>query len=187
MAKYQNAFSEYEIKNSSIKFEDAETFEKIGCVGSLEEELEVKVVTKNCEGVQVKSVARGATNGTLNVNLHMRYDLYVQAFGMALDGFKEGVYAYGKNSKHKEFIFVAEVYDEDGNKKLIAYPRCVMASAPSGNITNGAEEVAEIELEINVFADDDGNVKYEAMVSELSADITEQWMSGWSVDLIQGN
>ena len=185
MAKYENVFSEYEIKNSSVKFADAEAFTKIGCVGSADEELEVKVVNKSCEGVVVKSVARGATSGTVNLSLHMKYSLYVEAFGMDLDGLKEGVYAYGKNSKHKEFTFVAEVYDEDGNKKLLAYPRCVMASAPSGNITNGAEEVAEIEIEMNLFADDEGNVKYEAMVSELAEDITEQWLNNWSTELVK--
>lgn len=186
MAKYQYAFSEYEIKNSSIKFEDGSAFEKLGCVGSIEEELAVRVVTKNCEGVQVKSVARGATNGTLNVTLHMRYDLYAEAFGMNQEGLKEGVYAYGKNSKHKEFTFVAEVFDEDGNKKLIAYPRCVMASAPAGNITNGAEEVAEIEIEMNVFADDAGNVKYECMCSEATDEnLTNTWLSAWNAELVK--
>lgn len=185
MAKYENVFSEYEIKNSSVKFAGAEAFTKIGCVGSADEELEVKVVTKSCEGVVVKSTARGATSGTVALTLHMKYSLYVEAFGMDLEGLKEGVYAYGKNSRHKEFCFVAEVYDEDGNKKLLAYPRCVMASAPSGNITNGAEEVTEIEIEVNLFADDDGNVKYEAMVSELAEDLTDQWLTNWDTSLVK--
>lgn len=185
MAKYEKVFSEFEILNTSIKFEDAEAFTKLGCVGSAEEELAVRVVTKNCEGIQVKSVARGATNGTLNLTLHIRHDLYVEAFGMNKDELKEGVYAYGKNSRHKEFCLVAEVYDEDGNKKLIAYPRAVMASAPSGTITNGAEEVAEIEIEVNLFADDEGNVKYVAMVLELTEDISEQWMTNFNYDLVK--
>ena len=123
MAKYESVFSEFEILNTSIKFEDAEAFVRLGCIGSAEEELAVRVVTKNCEGVQVKSVARGATNGTLNLTLHMRHDLYVEAFGMDAEGLKEGVYAYGKNSKHKEFCLVAEVYDEDGNLVGIIYTK----------------------------------------------------------------
>ena len=183
MAKYESVFSEFEIKNSSIKFVDDDAFTKLGCIGSASEELAVRVVTKKCEGVQVKSVARGATSGTLSLTLHIRHDLYVKAFGMEDDALKEGVYAYGKNSKHKEFCFVAEVYDEDGNKKLLAYPRCVMASAPNGTITNGAEEVAEIEMEMNLFADDDGNVKYVAMISELAEDISEEWMTNFDVSL----
>lgn len=185
MAKYEKVFSEFEILNTSIKFEDAEAFVRLGCVGSAEEELAVRVVTKNCEGVQVKSVAKGATSGTLNLTLHMRHDLYVEAFGMNDEALKEGIYAYGKNSRHKEFCLVAEVYDEDGNKKLIAYPKAVMASAPSASITNGAEEVAEIEIDVNLFADDEGNVKYVAMVSELTEDLSEQWMTDFDPSLVK--
>ena len=185
MAKYESVFSEFEIKNASIKFTDSESFTKLGCVGSADDELEVKVVTKSCEGVVVKSVARGAGNGTLNMSLHMKYSLYAEALGMQLENLKDGVMAYGKNSKHKEFTLVAEIYDEDGNKKLVAYPKCVMASAPSATIENGAEEVAEIEMEINLFADDLGNCKYEAIVGALTEDISEQWMSNWSQELVQ--
>ena len=185
MAKFEKVFSEFEILNTSIKFENGESFVKLGCVGQANEELAVRVVTKNCEGVQVKSVARGATNGTLALTLHMRHDLYVEAFGMNNDELKEGVYTYGKNSRHKEFCLVAEVFDEDGNKKLIAYPRCVMASAPSATIVNGAEEVTEIEIEINLFADDNGHVKYLAVVSEMTEDISEQWMSNFSIDILK--
>ena len=185
MAKYESVFSEFEIKNASIKFTDGEAFVKLGCVGSADDELEVKVVSKSCEGVVVKSIARGAGSGTLNMSLHMKYSLYVEALGMDQEGFVEGVVAYGKNSKHKEFALVAEIYDEDGNKKLVAYPRCVMASAPSATVENGAEEVAEIEMEINLFADDLGNCKYEAVVASLSEDISEQWMSNWSQDLVK--
>lgn len=185
MTKYESVFSEFEIKNASIKFADSETFTKLGCVGSADDELEVKVVTKSCEGVVVKSVARGAGSGTLNMSLHMNYSLYVEALGMEQEGLKTGVVAYGKNSKHKEFSLVAEIFDEDGVKKLVAYPRCVMSSAPSATIENGAEEVAEIEIEMNLFADDLGNCKYEAIAESLSEDLNSQWMTNWSQELIK--
>lgn len=185
MASYMSVFSNFEIKNASIKFKDSDgQFVKLGCVGSAEDELEVKVVTKNCEGVLAKSVARGAGSGTLTMSLHMRYDLYVEAFGMNQDGLKDGVMAYGKNSRHKEFTLVAQVYDEDGNEKFVAYPRCVMSSAPSCSIENGAEEVAEIEIEINLFADDNGNVKYEAINSDGFA-LAETWMTSWTPELVK--
>lgn len=188
MARYTSVFSNYEIKNASIKLAGAEEYTKLGCVGSLDEELEVKVVTKNCEGVLAKSVARGSGSGTLSLSLHMKYDLYIEAFGMNIEGLAEGVYAYGKNSRHKEFAFVGEVHDEDGNKKLVAYPRCVMSSAPSCSIENGAEEVAEIEIEINLFPDDNGNCKYEAVVASLAegSNIADQWMTAFTPDLVKG-
>lgn len=183
---YQNVFSNFEIKNASIKFANSETSEytKLGCVGTAEEELEVRVVTKNCEGVLAKSVARGAGSGVVTMSLHMKYNLYAEAFGMDQEGLATGVMAYGKNSRHKEFALVAEVYDEDGNKKLIAYPRCVMSSGPSCSIENGAEEVAEIEIEINLFADDEGNVKYEAIAAQ-ATDIADQWMTAWTPELMK--
>ena len=185
MAKIETVFSEYEIKNSSIKFADEEDYKKVGCVGQVEEELEVIVVQKKCEGQVAKSVSKGATSGALTLTLHMRHDLYVEAFGMVHEDLIEGVYAYGKNSRHKEFCFVAEVYDEDGNKKMIAYPRCVMTNAPQGTITNGAEEVAEIEIEVNLFADDNGHVKYEAIVSELAEDVSADWLTGFNPEMVK--
>ena len=186
MAKYESVFSNFEIKNASIKFKDAEAFVKLGCVGSAEDELEVQVVTKHCEGVLAKSVAKGAGSGTLSMSLHMRYDLYTEAFGMNQEGLKDDVMAYGRNSRHKEFALVAQVYDEDGNLKYIAYPRCVMSSAPSCSIENGATEVAEIEIEVNLFADDNGNVKYEAISSEGFA-LADSWMDNWTPELMKKN
>lgn len=118
------------------------------------------------------------------MTLHMNYDLYVEAFGMDQEGLKTGVMAYGRNSRHKEFALVAQIYDEDGNEKLVAYPRCVMSSAPSASIENGAEEVAEIEIEINLFADDNGNVKYEAIAEE-AKDIADTWMTDWTPELMK--
>lgn len=50
---YNDGFSEFEIKESSIKVGDDEAFEKIGCVGTAEETLNIRFVTKTCEGVEV--------------------------------------------------------------------------------------------------------------------------------------
>lgn len=183
---YSNVFSNFEIKNASIKFNNdtAGTFTKLGCVGSADEELAVTVISKNCEGVLAKTVSRGAGSGTISMSLHMKYDLYVKAFGMDQAGLKTGVMAYGRNSRHKEFTLVAQILDEDGNEKLVAYPRCIMASAPKFTIENGAEEVAEIEIEINLFADDNENVKYEVVVDEENKANYTDWLTAWSVDMV---
>ena len=84
--------------------------------------------------------------------------------------------------------FVAKVKDEDGNEKLVAYPRCIMASAPKCSIENGAEEVAEIEVEIAIFPDDHENGKYEAVVSALGASGTElanTWMTEFTSEIVR--
>lgn len=185
MSKVETAFSQYGIKQSAIKIAEAEAFKKIGCVGSLEEEMEVIVIEKKCEGVVAKTRTRGSGKGELTLSLHMNYDLYVEAFGMVDAGLKTGIYAYGKDSVHKEFMFVAEVEDEDLKKKLICYPRCIMTNGISGSIENGAEEVAEIEITISVFADEKGKVKYEAMVSELEEDLTSTWLTNFTTELVE--
>lgn len=183
MAKLETAFSQYGIHNSAIKINGDEAFEKVGCVGSIEEAMDVIVITKKCEGVVAKTRTRGAGTGELTISLHMRYNLYVKAFGMVDPNLKEGIYAYGKNSIHKEFAFVGEVEDEDGNIKYIAYPRCIMTNGISGTIENGAEEVAEIEITVSVFADDNGNCKYEAPAIELDEQTKTQWMTEFTPEL----
>ena len=60
-----------------------------------------------------------------------------------------------------------------------------MSSAPSATIENGAEEVAEIEIEMNLFADDLGNCKYEAIAESLTEDLSSQWMTNWSQELVK--
>ena len=128
---YKDVFSEYEIKESSIKIEGEGTFEKIGCVGSIEETLETITVTKKCEGLVVKSVTRGSGNGEVKLSLHMRYDLYTKMFGMEDETLADGVLGYGQNSRHKNFAFVAKVKDEDANVKYIAYPKLIIQSGIS--------------------------------------------------------
>ena len=184
---YKDVFSEYEIKETAIKFDGGEQFEKLGCVGSIDESMETVTVTKKCEGTIVKSVTRGTGNGELTLSLHMRYDLYVKAFGMEDAELKEGVVAYGRNSRHKEFTFVAKVKDEDGNEKLVAYPKCIMASAPKCSIENGAEEVSEIEVEISIFPDEHENGKYEAVVSALgsNAELANTWMTAFTSEIVR--
>lgn len=92
MAIYQTNFAEYEVKESSVKFNDAaeSSFNKLGCVGKLDEELECKVVQKKCEGIVAKTRTIGTGNGTLTLSLHIRYDLYVKAFGMESTDLKDG-------------------------------------------------------------------------------------------------
>ena len=182
---YSQAFSEYEIKETAIKVVGAETFEKIGCVGSIDESMETVTVTKKCEGVVVKSVTRGTGNGELTLSLHMRYDLYLSVFGMQDALLKDGVAGYGRNSKHKEFALVAKVLDEDGVVKYVAYPKCVVSSGAARKVENGAEEVAEVEITVAVMPDEAGFGKYEAVDVLLDETIRNQWLTAFSPDLVK--
>lgn len=182
---YKDVFSEYEVKNASIKFDGGETFEKLGCVGSIDESMETVTVTKKCEGIVTKSVTRGTGNGELKISLHMRYDLYTQVFGMEDSALKEGVVGYGRTSRHKNFALVAEVKDEDGNIKYVAYPKLVASSGLANKIENGAEEVAEIELTVAVTPDENGFGKYEALDKLLDTNLKGQWMTAFTPDLVK--
>lgn len=187
MAKYTSVYSKYELRKMGVKVTGEESYTVADCVGTFEEELDVKVVTKMCRGIEVKSRPRGAGTGTVTMSLHMPYALYCAMFSMDRDDLIEGVQAYGQNNFHKEFAIVGEVYDEDDKKLLIAYPRCIFAVGPNTNIENGAEEVAEVEIEVRLMPDDYGYCRYECMPDDLDethANVATQWMTAFTPDLV---
>lgn len=176
--------SDFELDQFGISFDNGTTYQNANCVGSLEEEMGVKTVTKSCRGVVTKKRARGTGEGTLKLSMHMPWEIYKEAYGMDFDGLIEGVAAYGRNSVHKSFSCVAHVVDEDNNEKLKAYPNCIITTGVVRKIENGAEEVAEMELEIGVMPDEHGNGLYEAIVEQLPSSVTVQsWMSGFKPDM----
>lgn len=183
---YDKVFSDFEVKDSSIKFEDDEIATKMGCVGSFEEAMNSKTITKKCEGVVVKNVTRGDGTGELSVSLHMRYDLYLKTFGMLSDGLKDGVYGYGQTSVHKPFCLTCRVLDEDGVEKLKAYPNCTVSSGKAMKVENGAEEVAEGELTIAVAPDEYGYGVYEALTSLIAEEtVKTDWLNNFTPDLVK--
>ena len=179
-------YSEYELREMGIKTEGSEAFVAANCVGSCEEELDTKVVSKSCRGVVVKKIVKGAGTGKLKLTMHMPYDLYTDAYGMNLDTLIKGVKAYGINSKHKTFACTQHVFDEDGVEKFKAYPKCIIETGVSRKIENGAEEVAEIELEASLMPDDFGNCEYEALASELDDETAKtNWMTAFEPSMVR--
>jgi hypothetical protein len=156
-----SVFSEFEVKKLSFKFDGMTSAMSVPCVGSIEEECEVRKVVKKCRGVVRKRSTRGTGCGTVKVSVHMPYRLFVAAFGMELDTLADNVFAYGENSVHPSGYVAVDVFDEDGNEKLRAYPNIVASSGPARKTTNGEEEVAEVELEFEFSPDDYGNGVYE--------------------------
>ena len=178
-------FSEYEVRKIAVKFEGEEEYLGTECVGSCEETMNTKVITKKCRGVNVKTVVKGDGTGTLKVSMHMPYEIYLQAYGMNLDTLIEGVKAYGQNSRHEAFSVVQDVYDEDGIRKFKAYPNCIIQTGVARKIENGAEEVAEIELEISVMPDEFGNGMYEALAEGLDETVAGKWMTDFASEMVQ--
>lgn len=170
-------FSEFECRKFAMKFAEDESYVEAGAVGSAEETMNTKTVTKKYMGIEKKKRTRGTGTGELKISLHMNYERYKKAYGMNLDGLEDGITAYGEDSVHPEFACVIEAADEDGNIKYKAYPKCVIQSGITRKIENGGEEVAEIEMTIDVMPDDDGRGLYEALKSEVSSEIAQKWMT----------
>ena len=181
----EKVFSDYEVDELGFKFEGAENYQSAKCIGSSEEEMEVKVVTKLCRGVIVKEKVKPTGRGTVKITAHIPYDIYVAMFGMELNTLIEGVRGYGRNSVHKNFSMVAHVVDEDGNEKLKAYPNCVVKTGKSSKIENGAEEVAQVEIEVSVSPDEYGQGVYESLVDTLDKTVAGQWMTSFAPALVQ--
>lgn len=184
---YESVFSKFELRKFGVKITGEEAYTSADCVGTFEEELDVIVVSKKCRGVEVKKRPRGAGTGTVTASLHIPYALYAKMFDMEREDLAAGVQGYGKLNFHKEFSIVADVFDEDGNELLLAYPRAIIATGPNTNIENGAEEVAEVEVEISIMPDDFGYCRYEAVVSDLTEDsnIAKTWMTAFAPELVQ--
>lgn len=179
-------FSDFELDQMGFKFADADAYQSVNCVGSCEEEMESKTITKSCRGTVIKTVSRGTGAGTLKFSAHIPWEVYVEAYGMKLDTLIEGVKAYGRNSIHKGFSIVMHIKDEDGIEKLKAYPNAVITTGVTRKIENGAEEVAELELEVSVMPDDHGNGMYEAIVTELKDEtVKTTWMTAFTPELVQ--
>ena len=179
-------FSDYEIRSLGFIFDESDAV-SVPCVGSVEEELDVLTVTKKCRGVASKVRARGKGTGTVKVSAHMPVSAYNKIYAMDQEGLKDGVSAYGTSSMHPEFSMTADVYDEDGNEKLKAYPRCLMQSNPSRKTENGSEEVAEVELEIALMPDDDGNCVYEAICADFKEEEAKtNWMTAFKSSMVKG-
>ena len=179
-------FSEYELREMGIKTEGSAAYVSANCVGSCEEELDTRIVSKSCRGIVSKKTVKGAGTGKLNISMHMPWDIYTDVYGMNLTTLVEGVKGYGVNSIHKSFSTVQHVFDEDGIEKFKAYPKCIIETGVARKIENGAEEVAEIELEISLMPDEYGNCVYEALASELKdATLKTKWMTDFESSMVQ--
>lgn len=177
-------FSKWELRKLAIKLKGATEYKHADCVGTLEEEFEMKTVTKSCRGVVKKSKTK-PIGGTLNLSLHIPYDLYCGMFDMERDDLIEGVQGYGINNVHQEFSAVGELYNEDDEMMLVAYPNCVNAAGPNTNVENGSEEVAEVELEITLTPDENGYLRYEALPDELTDQtVKTKWMTEFAPELV---
>lgn len=186
----ETVFSEYEVYRQGFIFPGTDDLETdnvvVKCIGSSEEELEVKTVQKMCRGSVSKERTKGTGNGTLKISLHCPYELFHRLYGMTTEGLADGVWAYGADCLHPVVGVTQLIQDEDGNIKYKAYPNCTVKSGMARKTENGADEVAEIELEISIMPDDNDRGMYEALESELTdKTVAEQWMTAFTPELVK--
>jgi hypothetical protein len=118
--------------------------------------------------------------------MHMRYPVFLAAFGMDNQKLKKGVHSYGKNSVHPKGCFTCRVFDEDGIEKLKAYPNVTFDEFFARKIENGSEEVAEIETTLAIEPDELGNGLYEALVNDIEdEDIISKWLNEFTPNLVK--
>lgn len=176
-------FSEFFVDSVGIKPAGADATVICDCMGTLDEEINVKTVTKSCRGRVKKSRTKGG-DGKLKLTLHMPYALYQEIYGMNDVKLATGVAGYGPASMHKECVITAKVLDEDDVVKYKAYPCATVSSNKISKVDDGATEVPMVELEFAITPDDNDLVVYEALEDELDGTAAQEWIGNWSSELV---
>lgn len=150
-----------------------------GFVGTLETETEMMEFIKRVEGVEVNRKTKPVKMSN-TITGHIPVEVARELFGLSNDQLKIGVYAYGANAKNLRFALTADVIDEFQDiTKIIAFPNCVNDSGFKISIENGADELAELEIEFTALQDANGNFYYEAITDELEPITAASFISEW--------
>ncbi|WP_242320760.1 phage tail protein [Bacillus cereus group sp. BfR-BA-01354] len=170
-----DVFDAVEIKNASVLFKGETLSSPFGCVGKLDAESEMRSIAKICGGVTDKKKSK-PSQMNVTISGHMKLKVLRDIFGITNNGLVDGVYAYGVESIGKDFSFVAQEDDIfEGNKRLIAFPNCTAATGYVKSVENGAEELAEFELEITALPDAYGRMYYEGI--NLTGTVETTWLT----------
>lgn len=179
-------FDPVRITNFGVMFKGSTESQQFGATGQIDGETQMLTITKKKEGVVVKSLSKPQSM-TLKLNAHVKVDPLRKIFGLSNEGLKPGVYSYGSDSSGQEFILTADAIDDfEDITKLIAFPNCSSSSGLVLSIENGADEVAELELEFTAMIDDHNKCYYEAFISELDdPSLADQWRTNFSYEVVQ--
>jgi hypothetical protein len=190
MTTVVESFDAISFTNASIQFHSPDGTkqqgQKFGCVGTAEGETTLKEIIKTCEGVEVRKKVK-PVKMDLTVSAHVKVAVLRDIFGLTNEGLKPGVYVYSTKSKGKEFTFTADVIDEfEDVVKLAAFHKAVSADGFKFTVENGADEVAEMEINITVYPDEQGHLYYEAFVAELDDQtVADTWHSQFDYTLVE--
>lgn len=179
-------FDNVSIKRISFNFKNSSNAIATDCNGQLDGETEMQTIVKKCGSTEVKSKAK-PIGMTVTITAHVPVDVYRRFNGLKQDErIKPGIYSYGPDSVGEDFALAAEIVDDfEENSKLVGMLQCASNTGLTFSIENGADEVAALELETKVMQDEFGKFYHEAIVAELEEDLTDQWMSTLSADVIK--
>ena len=188
MANIVTTFDNVSIKKVAFNFKGAETGLSTDCNGQLSGETEMQTIVKKCGSTEVKSKSKPIAM-TANITAHIPVDVYRRFYGLAQDErIKPGIYSYGPDSIGEDFALSAEIVDDfEENEKLLGFLNCTSNTGLTFTIENGADEVAALEMETKVMVDEFNKFYHEAIVAELETDLTDQWMSNLSADVIKAS
>lgn len=185
-------FDSVSIANASLQFFEGGTQQpglKFGCLGTIEGETELKEIIKVCAGME-----KGKVTKPIKMNLtltgHVKVAVIRKIFGLSNDGLKPGIYRYSQNTKGKKFVLTADIIDEFQDiTKLIAFPNCVSATGLKITVEAGADEVAQLEIEVTAYPDAvsvNGDFYYDAFVQELDdPSIATTWHQTFDYTLVE--
>lgn len=179
-------FDPVSIKNMNIKFQGDATASKFGCIGKIDGQTELLEIVKKCEGIEVKKKSI-PQKMKLKITAHVPVSTVRSTFGLSNSGLKPGVYSYGSASKGLPFILTADVIDEfEDVTKIIAFPNCSSATGLTLSVENGADTVAELEMEFTAMVDENKNFYYEAFLTELEdATLADTWRTNFTSSLVK--
>ncbi|MGV3353233.1 phage tail protein [Streptococcus orisratti] len=163
-----------------------EAVTKLGCTGSLSVEAKTKTITKTCEGkVAKEKTIITKLNGTFTG--HFPVGVLRDVMGLSNKKLKEGVYGINETSSGASGVITFEVFDmEEAEKKNIAFPNITWGSVNIIDITNGEEEIAEIEAPFSALFDENGYCYYEGFDSDIKDDsVKTGWNNTFTPELVR--
>lgn len=181
-------FDEYKVTDASIQWMEAGKIVTpgiaLGCTGKLELETEMKTVVKKCEGDEVRHVDI-PTKVTGTWTGHMPVENLRKVWGLSTTGLKDGIFAYGTDSRQGRGILTFKVLDLDEEVKMFrAFANAQFTDGLKWSLENGGEEIAEIEQAFISMKDSNNKFFYEALDTELKDEaLKKSWLTAFTPEL----
>lgn len=187
--KITEQFDQYEVTNGQFRMKkgsDLQAPTKLGCTGALSIESETKTVTKKCEGKTAREVVIvEKLNGTFTG--HLPVGVLRNVYGLTNENLAQGVHGYATTSVGGRGLLTFDVYDLGReNHKFIAFPNMNWTGSLKFSLTNGQEEIAEVEITFSAYADENNMFYYEAFEDDLTDEnIKKKWHTEFAAALVK--